>query len=134
MKKKDDMVRIDASKILQGADGNPLQWKELDGQGRVISSKDVSIGFMISDILFNEHVEQFKAMKALVLAEKFYTMELISIDEADFSGIRAMVEANQRWKPIAIGQALRYFAALKQDGEQPKEEVRETEVQEAPQE
>lgn len=103
MSNKIATFRVNASKVLTGLDESPLMDK----------GKPITVGTVVSGILANVKVPQFGAMKALVMAQKFYAGGTVSLDEADFASLEKIVDDNDNYIPMARAQVLKHFIECK---------------------
>ena len=100
---------IDCSvEILNPHDGKPVP--------TAVDSKEmVTRGFVLGTILSEEKSDNFKPMKAWILAQKFFQTKKVGIDADDFDKLKKSVENSSRWYPFVIGQLMEYLEGLRRE-------------------
>lgn len=87
----------------------------IGGMPQLTGGRDLTAGDVISTILTTKKVEQFNALKAFALAQRFYSAEVTDLDDSDYSGLRDLVERNDQFTPLVLAQVLRVLIEAKEN-------------------
>lgn len=75
--------------------------------------KVLTFGDAMAAILGEEQNEEFKALRAWVLATKFLAEEQVTLNQADLNDLKKVMEHTKRWVPFINGQIMEYLESLK---------------------
>lgn len=89
------MKKINATKPILSLDGDSIK----------INGADFHIGNAIANILTGKP-NKFGPLKSWILAKRFYSESEIEIDEADFGTLVGIIETNDHYGAIVLGQIL----------------------------
>jgi hypothetical protein len=119
-------MKIKSGTVIKRLNGKPMMTEQetmtdmngqpviIGGMAQLTGGRDLTIGDVISTILTTKKVEQFNALKAFALAQRFYSSELTDLDDSDYSGLRDMVERNDQFTPLVLAQVLRVLIDAKE--------------------
>ena len=82
--------------------------KNLDGT-KIPSDKDgeFTVGRAIGIILSSDREQKkFDALKAYILAQKFYSDKSVDIDKADLKSLTEILQGTKAYPPLVLGQLL----------------------------
>ena len=108
-------MKINANKKILQLNGEPFQ----DQKGL-----DLTVGWLIADILCIEPSEIWKPLKAIAVAERFNKKGMVDLDESDLGDLKKIVENSKR-APIVLGRVLQILNSTSQV-DPPDDEIAET--------
>ena len=97
-------MKIKTSLQIKNLKGQPLTTPKGDGKG----TENVTLGLFLTNIILEPHKDKpgFRPLEAYKLAQKLDSQKEVDITAAEFVQIRALIENNETYLPIVLGQAL----------------------------
>jgi hypothetical protein len=89
----------------------------VNGIPQMTGGRDMTVGDVISSVLTTKKVEQFSALKAYALAQRFYMSDFTDLDDSDYSALREVVEKNDQYIPLVLAQVLQALIDAKEGQE-----------------
>lgn len=77
--------------------------KDLKNEPIKINNEEFTVGVALSNMLASKKTE-FDAMKAWLLAQRFFKEDSVEVDDSDLLKIKNMIEADDSFTPLVRGQ------------------------------
>ena len=97
-------MKIKTSQIHTNLKGEPLTMPT--GKGN--KQEKVTLGLFLTNIVLEPHKDKpgFRPLDAYTLAKRFDSGKDVDITASEFTQIRELIETNESYLPLVLGQAL----------------------------
>ena len=97
-------MKLKTNTLLTNLKKEPITTQKGDGKGK----ENVTLGLLLTNIILEPHKDKagFRPLNAYQLAKRFEVGKEVEITTGEFVQIRELVENNETYLPILLGQAL----------------------------
>ena len=97
-------MKIKTNALLGNLKGEPLTMST--GTGKAVEK--VTLGLLLINIILEPHKDKpgFRPLDAYKLSQKLHSQKEVEVSTSEFLQIRELVEKNETYLPLVLGQAL----------------------------
>ena len=105
-------MKIKTTTKLTNLKGEHLTTPKQNGKGK----DNVTLGLFLTNIVLEPHKDKpgFRPLEAYKLAQKFDTQEEVEVTASEFIQIKELIENNESYLPLVLGQALELLNSSEQ--------------------
>lgn len=86
-----------------------------DGVAFKNGDKNMTVGFILSQVLGMHKGKRADSMKLWILAQKSYSQDILEVDDADFKVIQNVLKEDATFTPIILGQVEQVLDEAKEE-------------------